>query len=392
MCSTGCSYTSLVTTDGLADHPAGFEFDYNFWFECEGGHRVAVPAPEYSLQCQGDGQYPECVCGATIDISEAHPVLRDLGDLDCEDAQVDQHFWYHTSIYQDWPSPTYRDDLAAQYQQSWIPADRREDAINRKVSVALHLGTYAAAIENMLRRMRDQPSDRPYWLHQVQIRLRPSDLAPGIHQELSGFVGDVPLDALTELGARAARYVNVHEAPGSISLAIAPGVIMRMRTIPLTTTRAVHPTTDAGLQAVARAEVELVAAQQLRPDTSGIPADQVFESELDIIRARMGTVSDEVRNRTRRLAPQFRRFHDREDEIRSELRDSLVDIYLPGVTPQLRDRVLDVIPCGLTPEQFHERLRELAGLITLAHEVVRQLKPAPWRTVDPTSSRSAPTG
>ncbi|MGW3279986.1 hypothetical protein [Nocardia rhamnosiphila] len=378
-----------MTTDGLAEHPAGFEFDYSYWFDCECGQRIEVSAAAYFLQCQGDKPYPDCVCGETIDISEVHPVLRDLGDIDCDDAQVDQHLWYHSCTYQDWPSPTYRDDISAQIEQSILPAHQHAEVIEKRNSLALHLGTYAAAIENMLRRMRDQPSDRPYWLHQVQIRLRHSDLAPGIHQELSGWFGDVPLKALTDLDARAARYVNVHEAPGSISLAIDPRVIAQVRTIPLTATTAVHPATDAGVQAVAHAEAELFAAQKLRPDTSGIPDDQVFESELDIIIAEVGdlTVSDAARELTKRLAPQFKEFRDREEEIWSNLRTRLTDVYLPEVTPQLRDRVHDIIPRGLTPGQFHQRLREWAGLIKHANEVVRQFETGSWRTLDPTSCR-----
>ncbi|MGA6209308.1 hypothetical protein ACPESR_31580 [Nocardia testacea] len=376
-----------MTSDVPAGHPAGFEFDFNYWFDCECGQRVRVSAPTYALQCEEDEPYLDCDCGAAIDLSKARPGLRDLGDIDCEDAQVDQHLWYHTSYYQDWPSPSYRDDIAAQIKLSLLPSHQHEEAVDGKTSLALHLGTYAAAVENMLRRMHDEPSDRPYWLHQVQIQLRPFDLAPGIHEEFNGLFGDVPMKAVTDLNAWAARYVNVHEAPGSISLAIGPRVIMRVRTIPLSMATAVHPTIAVGEQAVARAEADLLAAEELRPDTTGIPKDQIFESTVDISHAewRGRKVSDEARERTKQLSPQFRNYRKRQDEIQSKLRTTLADIYLAGVTPQLRDRLLDVIPPDFEPGQFHQRLRELAGLIKLPHEVVGQFETASWRTPDPTS-------
>jgi hypothetical protein len=382
------SYTSLVISDVPAEHPAGFDFDYSYWFDCECGRRVQVSAIEYDLQCKGDEPYPVCDCGTTVDIAEAHPALRDFGDIYCQDVQVDQHFWYHTSTYQDWPSPTYRDDIAAQLKQSPLPTDQHERIIEAKTSLALHLGTYAAAIENMLRRMRDQDSpSHQYWLHQVQIRLQHADLAQGVHSELSGWFGDVPMTALTDLGARAARYVNVHEAPGSISLAVNPQVIKRVRTIPLSTTTAVLPATEAGKQAVERADADLVAAQRLQPDTTGIPEDQVFESELDIFRAKVRgrAVSDEAKQFTEQFAPQFRKYHDRQREIWSNLRTALTDVYLPGVTPQQRDRLLSVIPADVEPEQYHQRLRELAGLMKLPHAVVGQFETVSWRTLEPTS-------
>ncbi|WP_083863381.1 hypothetical protein [Nocardia exalbida] len=317
-----------MISDVPAEHPAGydFDFDYSYWFDCECGRRVQVSATAYDLQCKGDEQYPLCDCGRTIDIAEAHPALRDLGDIDCQDVQVDQHL--------------------------------------AKTSLALHLGTYAAAIENMLRRMRDQDSpSHQYWLHQVQIRLQHADLAQGIHSEFSGWFGDVPMTALADLDARAARYVNVHEAPGSISLAVNPQVIIRVRTIPLSMTTAVLPATEAGEQAVEHTDADLAAAQQLRPDTTGIPEDQVFESELDIFCAEVRgcAVSDKAKEFTEQFAPQFRKYHDRQREVWSNLRTTLTDVYLAGVTPQQCDRLLSVIPADVEPEQFHRRLRELAG-------------------------------
>ncbi|WP_216917690.1 hypothetical protein [Nocardia noduli] len=372
-----------------AEHPAGFEVDFSYWFDCDCGRRVEVTAAEYEHQCGGDEEsYPVCECGDTVDISAAHPALRDVDDIDCHDDQVDRHLWYHTSPYQDWPSPSYRSDIAALIKRSLLPPSDHESAIEGRTSLALHLGTYAAAVENMLRRMRDQDSPaHRYWLHQVQIHLGAADLAADVRGEGSGWFGDVPMTALADLGARAVRYVNTHESPGSISLAIDPAVIVRVRTIPLPPAASALPATEEADQAVERAVAALAAAQQLRPDTTGIPEEEIFESELDLLiaQAHGRTISEIAVQRASELAAQFEKSRDQERDTLSNLRAELAKIYLPDVNPQLRARVDDPIPFGAAPGQYHQRLRELAAPIVRPRAVVRQFDNAPWRTFDPTN-------
>ncbi|WP_324191077.1 hypothetical protein [Nocardia farcinica] len=383
------SYTALVNSGISAEHPAGFEFDFSYWFDCDCGRRVEVTAGEYEQQCGGDEEsYPVCECGDSIDISTARPALRDLDDIDCHDDQVDRHLWYHTSPYQDWPSPRYRSDITALIKRSLLSPSEHEKAIEGRTSLALHLGTYAAAVENMLRRMHDQDSPtHRYWLHQVQVQLGATDLAPGVRGELSTWLGDVPMTALTDLGARAVRYVNTHESPGSISLAIDATVIVRVRTIPLPPAASALPATEAGEQAVTRAVAALTAAQQLRPDTTGIPEEEIFESELDLVIAQMRgrIVDDEAVQRANEFASQFEESRNQEHEALSSLRAELAEIYLPNVNPQLRTRVDDAIAVGTAPGEYHLRLRQLAALIAQPHQVLRYFDNAPWRKFDPPS-------
>ncbi|MBF6227128.1 hypothetical protein IU470_18705 [Nocardia abscessus] len=279
--------------------------------------------------------------------------------------------------------PHYRDIVAAKLQRAPLSGSDLAETVEVNTSMALHLGTYAAAVENMLRRMHDEDTTpEQYWLHQVQIRLKEAELAPDVRGELSEWFGGVPLTKLSDLGARAVRYVNVHEAPGSISLAIDPRVIMRVRTISLPTPTTVLPATEAGKQAVELAVSELLAAQRLLPDTTGLAKGQYFHSELDLLLAQLKgrAVSEEVIQRTKEFAPRFRESQDRKDEIRSKLRTELAGIYVPEVTPQLRERLCAAIPTVTEPAEFHQRLRELAGLIALPDLVVGQFQTAPWRT------------
>jgi hypothetical protein len=98
--------------------------------------------------------------------------------------------------------------------------------VKSKTSLALHLRTYESAIENMLRRLHDQdvgdPSEIRYWLHRVQIHLKPCDLDQHIGDEFASLTGDVPLSEVHSRGGRAAPYINVYEAAGSVPLASRP--------------------------------------------------------------------------------------------------------------------------------------------------------------------------
>jgi hypothetical protein len=89
----------------------------------------------------------------------------------------------------------------------------------RQRAKALHVGTYEAAIHNMLRRIHDQ-ADRgsQYYLHRV--RLVPTvAVREGWLVDRSNFLGDVVLDEVCAPGVDVARYLNYHEDPGALSLA-----------------------------------------------------------------------------------------------------------------------------------------------------------------------------
>jgi hypothetical protein len=95
----------------------------------------------------------------------------------------------------------------------------------RQRGKALHIGTYEAAIHNMLRRIDDQ-ADHGTQFYLYRVRLAPKIT---VRQEWlidpSSFVGDVVLDEVCPLGIDVARYLNYHEDPGALSLALCRTVI-----------------------------------------------------------------------------------------------------------------------------------------------------------------------
>src|SRR5690625_7993377 len=99
----------------------------------------------------------------------------------------------------------------------------------RQRAKALHVGSYEAAIHNMLRRVADQ-GDRHNQFHLFRVRLKPSVI---VREDWlidpTNFVGDVELDDVRPPGIDVARYLNRHEDPGSLSLALGRDSIERDR-------------------------------------------------------------------------------------------------------------------------------------------------------------------
>jgi len=98
---------------------------------------------------------------------------------------------------------------------------------------ALHVGTYEAAIKNMLRRMRNQNgSGEQFYLYSARLN-RDAMVEPGLHPEPTDFVGDVHLGEVCTPGFDTFRYVNTHEDPSSVSLAITMDAIEAVQGVPV---------------------------------------------------------------------------------------------------------------------------------------------------------------
>lgn len=326
----------------VVDQPS-VGFGYPYWFQCTGcDRRVDIEAGLFELQCTSQADYSVCAsCGAAVDVTQQTPTIRDPDDRAAQNDSVNQLVWYHTSRYESWPDvAAYTADVTAEARRTaehftGYDVERR---IATKLSLAVHLGTYEATIENILRRLEDQDHsdlfETRYWLHRVEIKLdQATDLHPEISDELYSMFGDVELAQLQELaGARAVRYVNRHEAIGSISLAIDPALVCGVSTIALPVAEAALPETAAAAAATAR----LVAVMQSDDDTGDDPWAAFVEG------------------------------------LHTE--------YLPGVNPQVREPFVGAVG-GLyeDPVEFHRRFRIAAGLLIRSDAVIGQLAAAPWR-------------
>lgn len=318
-------------------------FGYSYWFTCTGcGRRVNIAADVYELQCTSRAGRSACECGTEVDVTSESPTLRNIEDIALQTDSVDRLVWYHSSRFGNWPDlEAYTAEVTARATATaarfrMFNADRW---IEDKLSLAVHLGTYEATIENILRRISDEDRidlfEARYWLHRVEIGLdHPDDLHPEVVPEFATLMGDVELAQLHALGARAARYINLHEAVGSVSLAIDPAIVHVVSTIESPVAEAALPETATASAATAKMAA---AVEQCRDDD-----DDTTAAWDDFV----GTLQSE---------------------------------YLFGVNEQVREPFLNAVGDYEDPAEFHRRFRVLAGLLVRSEVVVEKLAAAPRR-------------
>jgi hypothetical protein len=186
---------------------------------------------------QGDEACPEC--GTNCEAQERPNFWAAQDDPSYDDSKVRETYWYHTSTHANWPDRAFDPtvgltDITKQRMQRFSADGRGLERWARgQKAKALHLGTYEAATENMLRRMANQNgADEQFYLHRVRLS-RNAAIEPGVHPEPTNFVGDVQLAEICAAGIDIFRYVNTHEDPSSISLAVRLDAILAVQVIPI---------------------------------------------------------------------------------------------------------------------------------------------------------------
>lgn len=176
------------------------------------------------------------VCGTDCQSEDRPDFCAEPEDPSHDDSAVRGSHWYHSSTHENWPD------------RKFDPATGLDDVTKRRMEArgcgvaawadrqrtkALHVGTYEAAIENMFRRMNHEGSGGDqFYLYRVQ--LHPDCLIePGVHREPTNFVGDAHLAEVCAPGVTVFRYVNVHEDPSNVSLAIDPDAIRAVQRVPV---------------------------------------------------------------------------------------------------------------------------------------------------------------
>lgn len=187
------------------------------------GHQDEFSHPWIDLWEQGKQGCPSC--GITSDHPLRATYTYSPSDLAVDNTLISTLHWYHTTTHENWPNPNF-DPLTTLTQES---QERMELMCGKGASArwarkqklkALHVGTFEAAIENMLRRIQNQPAPQSqYYLYRVHL-CSSNKVVEGINCEPTNFTGDAYLPDLGLKPSAAYRYVNVHEDPGSISLAL----------------------------------------------------------------------------------------------------------------------------------------------------------------------------
>ena len=172
-------------------------------------------------------------CGLTCEHEDAPRVTVDPSDLALDDDRVAHFSWYHTSTQADWPARDFEPaaDFTSETRMRMGDDERVAAWAERQRAKALHVGVYEAAVHNMLRRMRDQ-ADHSSQFYLYRVRLKPSVIVrQGWLVDPSNWLGDVVLDDVCPPGVDVARYLNYHEHPGGLSLALGRGAIADVKQV-----------------------------------------------------------------------------------------------------------------------------------------------------------------
>ncbi|WP_454165390.1 hypothetical protein [Gordonia iterans] len=276
-----------------------------------------------------------------------------------DDSTVRSLYWYHSSTHAVWPDRDF--DPAAQLTD--VAKERMEEsglspgAVERWVAgqkaKALHVGTYEAAIENMLRRM-DSQSDAgsQFYLHRVQLR---SDcvIEPGVHAELPSLMGDVELSAKCAPDVNVFRYVNVHEDPSNVSLAIEIGAVWRVQSVPIPL-------------AVDADDPELrVATARLLAEAGKHAVEEPPEDD-----------DDPLKRLLRRHRKQVTPLAAEAGVLQDEAADQLPWLWRARLSVEF-----DEAEFAAAPSTFPAKLIGLARLFSDPHSVIDTLAEQPWRRV-----------
>lgn len=199
---------------------------------CAGcSHRFVVDLGWIDRWEQGDEKCPGC--DLTCEHEDAPRVTVSPGDPALGDERVGQFYWYHTSTHSDWPNKDFDPaaDLTHETRMRMGGEVHVAAWAARQRVKALHVGTYEAAVHNMLRRM-DHQADSGNQFYLYRVRLKPSVVVrEGWLIDPSNFVGDVDLGEVWPPDIDVARYLNYHEDPGRLSLALGPNAIASVQQI-----------------------------------------------------------------------------------------------------------------------------------------------------------------
>lgn len=355
----------------LAERSDGFNYEYRM--RCACGETSALAADDYFAEARRARM--DCAhCGREIHFGPAVAALRDENDRALQDNLVSTFAWYHTSTSPNWPSPGY----AAQFenQLKWVERDfgiSRDNYLAQQTSKALHVGTYEAAIENMLRRMENQgDSTKQFYLYRVALRLTPGSINTGYRDENHAVASDISVAEISDAGLDAVRYLNVHEAMGTLSLAVVPSAIAAMQCIPIPTSEVITDDQPAAVRA---------AVEDVRNATRKLRTAEEALSSIEPSVRRMMTLGmrpdpDGAAKRIGKLEQKYyRSWHDLQEQLASE--------YLPNVSAVIRRDFNDAV-AGWRDENaevFVQRYRRLTALLERPSEAIAKVSTQAWRFV-----------
>jgi len=349
------------------------DFAYGYRMRCESCRASSwltaedyADSPEAMMTCSS--------CGEEFNFGPAVVDLRDAEDAALDDTRLPQLAWYHTTTDPGWPLPSKPltvDELEALRKWGW-PEERLDSYRRRHESQALHLGTYEAAIESMLRRMRNQ-GDRnsQFYLHRVRLR-EGLAIEPGWRDENNAEAAAMTSIDLAIQGVDVIRYLNAHESIGSLSIALVRGAIESVQRVVVPISQLVERLDDATLERVGALRDEVHAVEAKHANDPMTTHDRLRQKH--VARAGEPFVKSPAPETYAALA---------------ELERFVEDKYLGGVSPVIRRDFMQSVESPRTAATYENDLVWLnkfmgrVALLTRHDEVREVLAGQSWQAVQP---------
>lgn len=354
------------------------DFGYGYRIVCICGGTSHISADIY--YAEPDQAHVPCQhCSRLIHFGPAVAALRDVDDPTLDNAQINKLAWYHTSTSSEWPvrsrasTDAHRAALADGAHRLHLPAEHVEHLIDRELNKALHIGTYEAAIENMLRRIRDQRDDQAaFYIHRVALKICPNRINDGYRDENHDPAAQLTTMELRNDGLDAVRYLNVKESVGSISLAVLPETIAWVQTIslPVVSLTPVHRPTLARLLDNVQGELDVLRTTE--PDTSALRPHELRLMQLHGEPGPGGIAAASAAH-SRKVG-----------ELHSKVTVALEEEYLAGISPVVSEVFERAITwrSTQTARQFADFFTASAAALTRPREVIALLARQEPRTAE----------
>ncbi|MHC6220494.1 hypothetical protein [Arthrobacter sp. MMS24-S77] len=314
-------------------------------------------------------------CGDNFNFGPAVIALTDSEDPALDDAALPELAWYHTTTDPEWPrtrKPLADDVLQHLRERARWSEERIERYRIPRENQAIHLGTYEAAIDSLLRRMRNEgDQDSAFYLHRV--RLRPDlVIEQGWRDENSAAAAKITNFDLANDGVDGIRYLNAYEAIGSLSLAVVREAIESTQCVALPVSELVSPHDKQTLIQLRSLRDEVRATVAKHSEDALTPLDKLRQKHMHL-----------AYQSAKPLAPP-----EAYDDIR-KIEQFAADLYFKDLSPVARDALLRSLKSP-RPEDSYEQDRAwlekfigLAALLTQPDAVQEIVRNRPWRQIHP---------
>lgn len=327
-------------------------FRYGYNMECGQCHGITALSASVYYREQGNSARVKCWhCPADIHFGKGPMALRDANDPVLEYQAAVNAAWYHTSTDPRWPRRGREMTPAQVASLRRLTGTAAEGIREASETQALHLGTYEAAVESMLRKMRDEDmAGETFWLYRVALR-RDAAIEPGYRKET---IDEAAQITQANLGAHdAIRYLNTWESPGSVSLAVRPGSLAAVQGIEVPVTTLGEAAAPALLLKVTRIRNRISQIQDARRDEP---------SQMERLRQR----------RAARHGGSLERSPTHEQHRLLEEISKLISChYLPGISLTVREQFSSAMSAWAREQEptvsdtaFIERFASLAMILT----------------------------